>query len=416
MRFSILLLPALYSFGFYGFYLFLLVTHNIGLGSNSTIVTIPYRIVYIVIAAATIYIGVLNKRFKVPTLELLLILLFWLLYLFTIAKDGFFQPIETGLPIQTHLMRSIGVTLIPMFAFFYRLDSKESFSCFIWLQLTLTLFAILFFLFTKDSLADGDYRALRYDDSIETDSLISPIGASYTLAALYSISFCSLNIGKSKFMPTLLSIFSLTIALIGIAFLGTRGAAVACAFSTIAITISKIANKPNLFNITLPIIALTAAIVAATWTPFLDTTIERAEILINQLKKPNTDIGSGRGQLYIDALNQFSSAPIFGSHIEEQQSLHYPHNNLIESFMTTGIIGGVSFSILFFAAFAKSLYLIGRQHPLSWVASLSIVSLTSTLFSGSINTPTLWFSIISILTIRLKKDRTKTNWEDQKQA
>ena len=47
------------------------------------------------------------------------------------------------------------------------------------------------------------------------------------------------------------------------------------------------------------------------------------------------------------AVNQFFESPVFGSFLEEKIFKEYPHNLLLESFMATGILGGLLFVIYY---------------------------------------------------------------------
>src|SRR5690606_36510269 len=82
----------------------------------------------------------------------------------------------------------------------------------------------------------------------------------------------------------------------------------------------------------------------------------------------NNDV-SGRDNAYEISLNQFYSSPLFGDYFVMTsgplQGL-YPHNILIESLMTLGIIGSLPLFYMFFKTFYTGKKMLTYNSPEVW--------------------------------------------------
>lgn len=105
-----------------------------------------------------------------------------------------------------------------------------------------------------------------------------------------------------------------------------------------------------------------------------------------------------RIDLYTSAWTQFLRFPLTGYGMEDPIFGGYPHNQIIEAFMSTGVIGG--FLILAMMTLAMLLcYRILRHIPhFGWLALLFIQQAVSIQFSGTISQATIFWGLLAVLT------------------
>lgn len=104
-----------------------------------------------------------------------------------------------------------------------------------------------------------------------------------------------------------------------------------------------------------------------------------------------------RIDLYASAWAQFMRFPLTGYGIEDPVFGGYPHNLIIEAFMSTGLIGG----FLLLSVMALAIYVcyhILRNIPqFGWLALLVIQQVVSIQFSGTIGQATILWGLLGVL-------------------
>ena len=160
----------------------------------------------------------------------------------------------------------------------------------------------------------------------------------------------------------------------------SRGPILASMTAICVLAISKLDRRRGLLISGLVIIFVALG-------PYLAATVESTSQFspIQRLTSFGDDESvSLRAQMYRGALEQFADHPSFGDAIEEKTSQFYPHNLILEAFMATGIVGGLSFLILIFAALSRAWKILRRCSSETWIAVLFIQALVGSMFSGSL--------------------------------
>jgi O-antigen ligase len=105
-----------------------------------------------------------------------------------------------------------------------------------------------------------------------------------------------------------------------------------------------------------------------------------------------------RFQSYSGAISQFASSPFFGSGLEESTTLCYPHNVILESFMATGIIGGMLFIFIVLSGMYASVRILRSKSVHGWIAMLFIQNFIAAQFAGSIwESTTMWIMYVLLI-------------------
>ena len=108
----------------------------------------------------------------------------------------------------------------------------------------------------------------------------------------------------------------------------------------------------------------------------------------------------GRYDLMNNAWQQFLGHPILGSSLVEQTWMTNPHNIVVESFMATGLMGGIPFCIVVLVGLIKAFRLFLKRPQSSWIPLLFVHSFISSLFSGVLYfEPFFWGTLGALLAI-----------------
>ena len=90
-----------------------------------------------------------------------------------------------------------------------------------------------------------------------------------------------------------------------------------------------------------------------------------------------------RKRSFEGAWHQFLESPFIGSSLLERRTGFYPHNLVLEAFMVTGLVGGLSY-LLCLAYLLRGIGVLLRRSPShAWLAALAFYALVSTQSSGT---------------------------------
>jgi O-antigen ligase len=107
-----------------------------------------------------------------------------------------------------------------------------------------------------------------------------------------------------------------------------------------------------------------------------------------------------RIELMQNAWSQFLDAPAFGSALVELKSGFYPHNVIIESFMATGLPGGMAFTVLVVATSLAALRISWSNSPIAWVGLIYLQYLSGAQVSGALSTSdTMWCYMCAVIVL-----------------
>jgi len=134
---------------------------------------------------------------------------------------------------------------------------------------------------------------------------------------------------------------------------------------------------------------------------FSDTFVEQNPLQHFQVVGSDEDDSSvTRLQLFTGGIKQFMDNPIFGDHIEERSLGFYPHNILIESLMSMGILGGLLIVGIIILSLRAVFVCLKRQGYELAIALLYVQSLVSAMVSGSIYTNSMfWYMSVFVVAV-----------------
>ena len=315
------------------------------------------------------------------------------IYLMNIFVDVFWQQFPMGMGSARDL---IGFALSILVAFAFRYDpvivSDRSFYFFL---ISLSLGLIIAFFVAKQSPLPliGRYEANSTVNTINYGQM----GCTLSLVALYG--FLNRTFKYSKLVYPLLFV----LGVVSIMKAGSRSPVVVL----LAVSIFYFFAKAGFFK-------GLALIFSAAFVFYLslDFLVELSEamdssIVSRLLSAIETGETSGRDAIYENAMGHFLENPIFGNFYLIPSGVGmggYPHNFIIEVFMTNGIIGGVPFLIMLSIAVIKSFKLLKNRHPSGWIILLLLQVILFGMFSSSLySSQDFWALSFFILSIGNEK-------------
>ena len=378
------------------------------IGIDNRSLSIAFRASFLALCLVALFRVVTNRIQFTRGIIWLPIFVFWFSYLIRLALDTYINPIELSrIPSEYWLFGVFGA-LIPMVAFMARLDTKWSA-----IALRRTYYFVLFvalivtLAFSKE-VRSGASLALQIG-RLSIASL-NPIALGHLGGSLLILTICTLGTEvTAKSRVIFLTVF-LASMILGTGLLlsaSSRGPILASMTAICVLGISRLDRRKGLLISGLVIVILALG-------PYLAATVESTSQFnpIQRITNYGHDKSvSLRVKMYRGALDQFTDHPVFGDAIEEKTQRFYPHNLILEAFMATGIVGGLSFLILIITALVRAWRILRRYSSETWIAVLFIQALVGAMFSGSLyGSGLMWMLMAGVLTMgRPANDHFSTN-------
>lgn len=308
-------------------------------------------------------------------------LVFWTLYSLRLFFETSFNPYSLSQPVYVYYLFAFLVTLLPSLACFVRLQKWEVVSaariawciCFIAaLLVNLTFW-----------LGDSGMREL-YRFSLET---LNPISAGSLGATLALLSACFLRVPSWRSRAMGIIGFGAGLALLLMA--SSRGAIIAFSLALLVLVAAPLIRRRGVLSIrhlqALILLLFMSSIAAIPLLQYVED--QYAFSTLSGLRRLGTaDDMSGliRQQSYSGAWEQFMESPLLGDALEERSTGFYPHNNILEAFMATGVIGGSLLLCLYLVSLVNFWRLIWYRNDYSWIGVIGLQLLILSLSSGVI--------------------------------
>jgi O-antigen ligase len=384
------------------------------LNQLTTPFSIAFRIFSLCIALFLIF-GELSK-FKTPKIKFVSVvaLLFWTIYTVRMIYD-----LEVA---EVHLLSviyqnkkfmiyqfEIGATVIPIFALALNvkyINLIQTIRFYYWAALLNTL-SILYI--TNKITGGISVQTFAYrqgfapsigEGNIDFGTPINPIVVSISGASLFILSLSILLFmakNKEYKLPQMQKIFLRATLLLGliVLFLGSsRGPFLSGILTSLLIIFFYFRSIK--FSV-----RYTFFLLCVVFLSYIGTAnyIERNGItlsMIDRITKTADEKTSGeeehRDILFRTAIEQFIQNPLLGDQIFERFDYSYPHNIIIESFMATGMVGGILLLIMLFTVLSIGLRLfINNNYLASILFFITFFQLGLSLTSGNIfSAPEMW--------------------------
>lgn len=362
-------------------------------GAESRAFSVPFRLI-IIILSFSLWVGAfLKNRIEISVTGFLFIA-FWCMYLIRVVHDISNPSFIGERPQEDYILYSLGLCIIPSVGFAVK-PSRRSlhlglvaiaavapFVCLI----TLELASLRTFLVSDERLA------LEMMDSIG----VGHLGADVFLLGVFLF---SRRVGKpmlGRIGPSLLCLSGLALTVIT----GSRGPLLSL------LTVGALFSILNARKRAAALVLLALGILAVTIIGLtlasdgfsgLGEATQSLPLVQKSMRESQDIEGYTRLVFAKQAWNGFTESPLLGSSLVLPDGGEYPHNLVLESFMCTGIFGGLAFLALIIFGVKRSIVSIINKEDGVWISLLYLEALIGSLFSGSIwGNGTFWCLLAAV--------------------
>lgn len=319
------------SMALFGYSIIAPLSELLNSGSETSLLTLSYRLIILTIALGYIYRTLFHKnRIYLDNLGrciFVLMLIFWFIFSIRIGFDTIFnfRYLEENTSEQ-YLIIAYFYLIIPMLSM-VRNYNFDDLRCFYLFSLYILLFGV------SMSMALAIYQMLN-DLSFWGTRLaierLNPISLGMYSAILFILALGLLKTSTNKIL--LVPVF---IGLLGVVMSGSRGAFVSLIVVLAINFFSKLSFKRVLVH------GVMITFVASLVFYVMSLLVQDFDIVANYLAMGGDNDQSAmiRFELYKGALLQFGNNPIFGDLLIERTHKFYPHNHILEILMATGLVG-----------------------------------------------------------------------------
>ncbi len=381
---------------------FVLASYLPGLLSmNNRPVSVAFRALFAGLCVYLVWSALRLGRMRKPRAVDLLAIVFWSLYLTRFAIDTVINPVSLGMSDSDFFQFLIGTSFLTFIAFSAVSDMRIYRNALHWIAIVLACDCLFSYFSNSYDLTAGTAR-----DRLGANAIINPItyGHIGVTAAIIGL-FLFLGISK-RYKTFRFSLFGLILMLLGMFALlssAARGPLVAGVVLLLLLLIvafrhgagGRMVAASLFMAIVVPILI---GIVVAAGVP-----IQRYFGSASAFLESNST--AHRESLESLGWKEFVEHPILGSSMVERESLTYPHNFLIESFMATGLVGGTAFSLLLLIGLWRSLTLLYRHPEDCWISLLFLHSMIAGMFSGGLFCAPWFWGMLAIMLSASHRDQ-----------
>lgn len=380
----VLLFCALYIGGFYLFDSVIILT--VGRGLETQQIAIAFHATFLVICLLSVWIFRM-KNVRIYRGRLVVVAgVFWGLYFLRIILDGYLFPCVLRMPPEDYVKWAAGVCFVPMIAFSHPMSDKTA----RWVYHSLVISALVC----------GLVSLVEYKQFLGTDfgrigeelSTVNPLTVGYLGSSLVALALYSAIVETGPLMKRLPLVFACgSLGFVALVLAASRGPIVAAIVCYIVIAASTIWRRKGVRTIVYSLIVVAGSL----YLPSVAEKMGSGIGLRFESMESEFDVeGGSRMTLMTDAWGQFLGHPILGSGLEEANSSFYPHNVVVESFMATGLFGGIAFTLLLSATCFQAWRLLIYNPNRGWLSVLFFHALVASLFSGALCLSNqLWYLI-----------------------
>lgn len=377
----------------------LMVATPLFLGMPTRWFTVPARAVVVALA---IWIIVRSRRGMEWNAGLSCLATFGALYVIRLACDTVQQPTDLSLPWFEYWAYFLGVCLMPGVAA-WRADWRPGTS-YRFVPLTILVAVAIgsgvLTLMYREILTWGVGRLGAIPADILTDfDVINPLTVAYLAALQIALAFLVAMYYRGRgrwWLTTVLCAGAGLAAIIPFAMGASRGPAV---FLVIALAGLVVFRGRGALGATVVLAFVLAILFGA--LEFMGETYGLGGVdRIASVRQDWEDRTAAMERLFLwdRAWRAFLADPLTGHSLETPGYGTYPHNAVIEAFMTTGLVGGIAFAGGVAYCVLRSVQMIRRQPEWAWVSLLCWWGVIQATFSGALyNSGALWLGLMLVV-------------------
>lgn len=389
-----------------------LVAIFVGEGSDSRALTVPYRLLVFLLSlivllntfsrrkseltVSSIQNTIQPAKKKSIPISYIILFLFITIYSFRLIYDVIYNNDLTRNNDQ-YILLWFGICLLPAFSFLYlELKKSKIYLYLSWIFLQIASF-LSFFLLKPGSSINTQTRL--------SGEALNPISLGHQSATLMLLSIYIVY-NYDQIISLIERILLLFSGLAGLVLLLLSGSRAPIICSIICLVLLFLNIKVRGYKTNKLLIVIIATVTVISFVIFYAISSGNSLFLSRILDTLNgNDFDSRkfvqRPELYDTAMQLITDNPILGYALEIPK-FGYPHNLILESFLTTGIFGGFLFVIIYSYTFVKALSIIfDKNNSWSWIAIIYIQYAVGIMFSGSLyGANPFWYLTFTIIGLK----------------
>lgn len=386
---------------FGGYYILLFIFLNL-IGGSSTIITIPIRVLILVI----LFFLMIKRNNGIRAIEDTLMKLLSFLYVLRIFYELFRGNSDYHISTILFLFYFLGFVFIP-----YLLISNTSYEIknlkliYNSILYSSVLFALSAIYFYSSFIGQQIGRISNIIDR-DSDNYFSPLSMSAcgALGFLLSLSFF-MTTKEIRFKKKILVLLVIFLCFIPLILGSSKGSFVAL---LIAISFIFFYLKGFKKKIWFLVFFFLLIIIASYLIEIIGSNIIVRFMDIGESIDTGKRSSGIRVEIWKACINQFIYNPIFGNSLESEYLGAKPHNIFLEIMVSTGLFGLIPFLFLIWRCFKIAIKIVKKFPLYSWISGLFIFNFIISLFSGSLYSAT-WLFISIALLISFKKNILSNN-------
>lgn len=368
-------------------------------GVTPTVYSAVIRAIIVALSVA-ILVGLVKRKLR-PSIFFSIYIIFWLTYITRLLISSLSSE-ELSHPSWHYWIWAIGSCLLPSLVLSVKncINFPTLYRAIMAIGL-ITSVIILSSASTTVISASGDEIDV---GRLQLESL-NPITVGHLAATVALLSISGL-LNKEKRLPTaFLHAFCIMISGALLIQSGSRGPLVAFVITVLLLILpSRKVSTTQIFLFALLMLIVLSQIFSGVGT----SSIQGVSRLVLALEG-NDASGSLRLMAATGAIQQFLSNPWFGSGLEESTTGFYPHNLILEAFMATGLLGGVSFLYIFVASSITAVSVARSREQTSWIGAVTFQYCIAALFSGAIYNAAAFWTMIVVSQHLLRQNNTSAS-------
>lgn len=378
------------------------------------LVTIPYRGTVLGLSILVILFA-LNRK-KLPRINWVwgCILWFAALYALRIFADGYLLNRFLYDAPSTLLLIFIGGSIIPMFAL-ARGASPLIYRYALWGYLSVAITASLMSAYLyRGFFAGGGGRLMRdqfYGDFVGLNPLtLAYMGVAVMLVGLAL--FTSNLTARTLFTWwRVLPVLFMGLGLVPFVMGSSRGALVALIVGAASLIFARLRREQIGSFFMIVIFCSVGSVI------FYFVALEAGSSIFDRFTATATQIedqasGAVRLQIWTMSMHDFLRSPIWGYGLTPSGYGGHPHNALVESFLATGILGGIPFTLIFCYVFKRAFQIIKYFPEFSWIGVFHIQASVGMFFSSSLALNTsFWCGMGLVIGLSANLGMERAGWK-----
>ncbi len=350
------------------------------LGIDNRMISVPFRLVTAFVCLLIIFKEKLISNFNVN-----IVLLYMVMYLLRFLYETVVNGYSIILPLLDYWGYFLLGCVIPFLAMLTRIDGK------ILAKSLKIIFVLLLFINIMGLINNQEYVLdANGEVRVRADANSGLNTITFANMALNLIVVSLILMKNYRFK--ILFLFPIIIAIVNMGIAGSRGPILQLVLIAVFF-VYKNQEKIKL-KFVFPILIFISGTIY-----YFNAKYDAFKMLTARFTESQTDEGGsdyGRLQYLKGGWEQFLNSPFVGDSIEVKPYGAYPHNMLVESFMSLGFLGGLICLIILFVSFKKALFLIKNEEIL-WLVLIFLSNHIVTFTSGSIVNNFKFWSLLAII-------------------